>query len=77
MANETSLPTYVPSLQASVLDLFFPGMRGISAAAEQVLAARLNSYAPVLCLCGILLYLAKRVSQYAWELVNSHLSELT
>jgi hypothetical protein len=77
MANETSLPTHVPSFQVSVLDLFFPGITGIAAIAEQLLAGRLNTTAHVLLFCGILLYLAKRVPKYAWELVERHLSEST
>src|SRR6266699_931289 len=66
-----------PPSQVSVLDFFFPGFNGITAATEQLLAGKLNSLASFLCICGILLYLARHVSSFAWEWIDSHLSSLS
>ncbi|KAF2184507.1 hypothetical protein K469DRAFT_688528 [Zopfia rhizophila CBS 207.26] len=46
--NDASPPIQlIPSPQVSMLDFFFPGFTGISAATEQLLAVKSNSYARV------------------------------
>ena len=67
-------PIHLTTPHVSILDFFIPGFTGIFAAAEQLLAGKLNSFASLLCVFGILLYSAKHVSSYVWELVERHLS---
>src|SRR6266699_2538688 len=59
-----------PPSQVSVLNFFFPGFNGITAATEQLLTGKLNSLANFLYIYGILLYLAKYISNFAWEWIN-------
>ncbi|EDN04866.1 predicted protein [Histoplasma mississippiense (nom. inval.)] len=56
-----SLPIHTAASQISIVDVFFPGFTGISASIQQLLASDLNSYAHLLCFCGMLLFLASTV----------------
>jgi mitochondrial chaperone BCS1 len=74
--NDTSSPPIQlnQSPQVSILDLFFPGLTGILAAAQQLLASNLNTYACMLCICGILVFLGIYAYKYLWELVAAYFS---
>jgi mitochondrial chaperone BCS1 len=74
--NDTSSPPIQlnPFPQVSILDLFFPGLTGILAAAQQLLAGNLNTYARLLCICGILVFLGIYVYKYLGELVADYFS---
>lgn len=60
-----------------ILDIFMPGFIRIVAASEKLLFSKLNDFANLLCLLGILIYAAKQVSSYAHELINEYLSMST
>ena len=72
--EDTSLPIRLNPSQVSLLNLFFPGFTGITAATEQLLAGKLNSYAGLLFVCGVLVYFAKHVFDSLWLWVEAHLS---
>jgi chaperone BCS1 len=74
--NDASSPPIQlnPSPQISILDLFFPGLTGILAAAQQLLAGNLNTYARLLCICGILVFLGMYAYKYLWESVAAYFS---
>ena len=73
--NGASLPIQpIPSHQISIVDVFFPGFAGISVSMQQLLAGNLNSYARLLCFCGMLVFLVRYGYRYLAELVETHFS---
>jgi mitochondrial chaperone BCS1 len=73
--NASSLPFQsIPFPQISIVDVFLPGFAGMSPAIQQLLAGNLNSYAGLLCICGILVFLGRHAYEYLWELVDKFLS---
>jgi hypothetical protein len=59
--NETP-PHYVTASHVSILDFFVPGSTSIFAIFEQLLAGKSTSFASILCICGVLLYMVKRIA---------------
>lgn len=72
--NNTAIPFNLIQPTVSLLDLFVPGSTGIFAIINQLLSS--NSFASLLCIVGVLLYLAKHVSSYVWDLVEGYMSVL-
>jgi len=70
-----SLPVQpVTSYPLSILDLFFPGLNGISAAVRQLQAGSSDSYAGILCICGMLVFLGKYFYKHVREVVMTYFS---
>ncbi|OJD20802.1 hypothetical protein ACJ73_07861 [Blastomyces percursus] len=67
-----SLPIHTVPSQISIVDAFFPGFTAISASIQQVLAGNLNSYAHVLCFCGMLLFLGRYAARYLMDLMETY-----
>lgn len=75
-----SLPVQpMPSHQMSIVDVFFqdvffPGFSGISATMQQVLAGNVDSYARLLCIGGMLVFLARYAYRYVKKVVETYFS---
>ncbi|OJD12142.1 hypothetical protein AJ78_07213 [Emergomyces pasteurianus Ep9510] len=67
-----SLPIHTVPSQISIVDAFFPGFTAISASIQQVLAGNLNSYAHLLCFCGMLLFLGRYAARYLMDLMETY-----
>ncbi|EDN03759.1 hypothetical protein I7I51_05369 [Histoplasma capsulatum] len=67
-----SLPIHTFPSQISIVDAFFPGFTAISASIQQVLAGNLNSYAHLLCFCGMLLFLGRYAARYLMDLMETY-----
>jgi hypothetical protein len=72
--NNSATPFNLGQPTVSLLDLFVPGSTGIFAIINQLLSS--NSFASLLCMVGVLLYFAKHVSSYVWDLVEGYMSVL-
>lgn len=69
-----SSPIHTAPAQISIMDVFFPGFTGISASMQQLLAGNLNSYAHLMCMCGMFLFLGRYAYRYLTELVEAYFS---
>ncbi|EDN02518.1 predicted protein [Histoplasma mississippiense (nom. inval.)] len=67
-----SLPIHTAPSQISIMDVFFPGFTGISASMQQLLAGNLNSYAHLVCMGGMFLFLGRYAYRYMTELVEAY-----
>lgn len=74
--NETcSVPSQqVPLNPISIVDIFFPSITSISAAFQQLQTGNTNSYALILCICRIVVFLGKYTYNFLKEFVDSHFS---
>lgn len=74
--NETcSLPSQPPpSHPISIADIFFPGLTGISVVLERLLAGNVDSYAGLLCICGMLIFSCRYAYQHFLDVVESYFS---
>jgi hypothetical protein len=75
--NGAGLIQLIPSHQISIVDVFFPGFSSISATMQQLLAGNLNSYARLLCIYGMLVFLVTYVYRYLKELGRDLLQFVT
>jgi chaperone BCS1 len=64
----------IPSHQISIIDVFIPGFSSISATMQQVLAGNMDSYARLLCIVGVLVFLVRYAYRYVKELVETYFS---
>ncbi|KAL4405390.1 mitochondrial chaperone bcs1 [Colletotrichum abscissum] len=53
-------PSHPTSHQVSIMDIFFPGFTGVTAALHQLLNGNLDSYAGLLCICGLVMVCASK-----------------
>ncbi|KAK0628277.1 BCS1 N terminal-domain-containing protein [Bombardia bombarda] len=72
MYNGTDSPPVQPSPshQISIVDVIFPGLAGVPAIAEQLLAGNLNRYTHLLWACGMLVFFGRHAYMYLVELAG-------
>ncbi|KAK1690428.1 mitochondrial chaperone bcs1 [Colletotrichum godetiae] len=63
--------------QVSIVDIFFPGFTGATAALRQLLDGNLDSYAGLLCICGLLVFCGKLLSRTVGGFVGTYLTSKT
>ncbi|QSS61743.1 hypothetical protein I7I51_03920, partial [Histoplasma capsulatum] len=68
----SSSPIHTAPTQISIMDVFFPGFTGITASMQQLLTGNLNSYAHLMCMCGMFLFLGRYAYRYLTELVEAY-----
>ncbi|KAM0268546.1 hypothetical protein ACHAQH_009950 [Verticillium albo-atrum] len=66
-------PLLATSSHVSILDIFFPGFTGVSAVFQQLASGKLDNYAYLLCICGLLLFFGKATFRLVEGLVETHL----
>jgi chaperone BCS1 len=62
------------SSPVSVVDIFLPGFTNISAAIQQLQVSDSNGFARMLCICGIIVFLAKYAYTYLKAVVETYFS---
>ncbi|KAH7364894.1 BCS1 N terminal-domain-containing protein [Rhexocercosporidium sp. MPI-PUGE-AT-0058] len=69
-----SLPTPpISDAQASILDMIlFPGFTRMSSAIQGYLTIDLSVYAPLLCFCGLCVFLCRRICKSLWEWLQTY-----
>ncbi|KAK0624757.1 putative mitochondrial chaperone bcs1 [Bombardia bombarda] len=65
---------FIPSSRVSILDFLFPGFTVLYAAAAEQLLGNLSSYTRLLCVCGIVVLLARPAFGRLWGFVKTHFS---
>ncbi|KAE9577839.1 hypothetical protein CGMCC3_g6239 [Colletotrichum fructicola] len=65
------------STQVSVMDIFFPGFTGVTVALNQLLHGNLDSYAVLLCVCGMLILGGKFICNTVGGFVDTYLTSKT
>ncbi len=58
----------------SMIDFFFPGFTGLTAVIQQLLVGNLDSYARLLCVFGVLIFLGKYAYRHVWQSLETHFS---
>ncbi|KAL4412155.1 mitochondrial chaperone bcs1 [Colletotrichum abscissum] len=61
----------------SIVDIFFPGFTGATAALRELLDGNLDSYAGLLCICGLLVFCGKLLLGTVGAFVATHLTSKT
>ncbi|KAI3528119.1 mitochondrial chaperone BCS1 [Colletotrichum abscissum] len=72
--QHSSPPT---SPHISIVDIFFPGLTGANAALHQLLDGKLDSYAGLLCIFGLLVFCGKLLFETAGGLMATYLTSKT
>ncbi|KZL64985.1 mitochondrial chaperone BCS1 [Colletotrichum tofieldiae] len=61
----------------SIMDIFFPGFTGVTAAIHQLLNGNLDGYAGLLCVCGVLMVCSKFLCKTVGGLVDTYFTSKT
>ncbi|KAK1703145.1 hypothetical protein BDP67DRAFT_536355 [Colletotrichum lupini] len=67
-------PVPPTSHHVSMMDIFFPGFTGATAALHQLLDGNLDSYAGLLCICGLLVFCTKFLLATFGGLLDTYLT---
>ncbi|KAK0370663.1 mitochondrial chaperone BCS1 [Colletotrichum limetticola] len=70
-------PVPPTSHHVSMMDIFFPGFTGASAALHQLLDGNLDSFAGFLCICGLLVFCGKFLSATVGGFLATYLTSRT
>ena len=65
----------IPQGQASALELLFPGLSRICPVIQQYTGIDLDALIPLLCLCGLLVFVWKHGYRYFCDCVYTYLSQ--
>jgi chaperone BCS1 len=60
----------LPSYPISIVDILFPGLTNGAAAFHQLQSGDSNSYAGMLCICGILVFFGRYAYKYLRDFVT-------
>ncbi|KAK0368952.1 mitochondrial chaperone bcs1 [Colletotrichum limetticola] len=70
-------PSHPTSHQVSIMDIFFPGFTGVTAALHQLLNGNLDSYAGLLCICGLVMVCGKFLGRTIGGFVDTYFTSKT
>ncbi|OHE90316.1 mitochondrial chaperone bcs1 [Colletotrichum orchidophilum] len=68
---------HTSSPNVSVMDIFFPGFTGFTAALHQLLSGNLDSYAALLCIYGMLMFSGKLLCRTVGSFVDTYFTTKT